>query len=315
MVLELLASVYTKASTVLTKPSFLKMSELELKQERPGCDTLNSHTPPQSQNSKTVNTNDHTKNIKFEKSNKKEDLESDADQENEAPKSNIAATEKKKTNNIKIEQTSTPIEGNKTTRKRGRPKMTNEEREDKAKKLKTEVKPQLTLLVKKESTEKPSTIKKEGTDASEKKAARSKKGISGFQFTPAHDGFLRDIFTNSKNEKLSLAERYERFEAIFQTGISQNSFRFRWYKLRDIGTFLTGEEETKLKDAIKTTKATEKDISKVLKEYSKGGEDTTKISHAYVLKKMKEWKIEDEGEDQEGSEEDENEGSKEEEED
>ncbi|KAF3912283.1 hypothetical protein AA313_de0203517 [Arthrobotrys entomopaga] len=285
----------------------MKQEESEMQ-----TDTLNPLTPPYPQNNgefEEDQVEQHLNNLKSEDSNENQDVESDQnDQENEIPKSNTVAPTKK-SDAVKIKQTSTNVEPEKTPKKRGRPKMTDQEREDKAKKLKMEIKPKSTPSPKKEPTEKskPNTIKNEQVDTGEKKTARVKKG-SSIQFNPAQDAFIRDIFTNPKNEKLSVAKKHERFEGIFKTGISQNSLRFRWYKLRDMGTFLTGEEEAKLKDAIKATKATEKDISKVLKEYSKGGEDTTKISHAYILKKMKEWKIEEEEEDHGGEEDGEEDG-------
>ncbi|EPS40049.1 hypothetical protein H072_6180 [Dactylellina haptotyla CBS 200.50] len=156
-----------------------------------------------------------------------------------------------------------------TPKKRGRPKKpTGEENEGQAKVIKTEQEP---------------------TDAEGKKPKRGRKSGSTTSggFTIAQEALIKELFTSPEYEKLGVQQKFDKFENVFQTGKSKDVFRMRWYKLKDEAIVLSKAEETALRKAIEIIE-TNKALA-VLNEYTKSGEGFTKLSQAFIWKKMKEW--------------------------
>ncbi|KAF3915170.1 hypothetical protein ABW20_dc0104978 [Dactylellina cionopaga] len=167
-------------------------------------------------------------------------------------------------------------------KKRGRPKSADKEPSTKAKKPKPEPR-------------KASALKKEAANNEEKKSAAGKRGKKAGSadagFTPEQDTFIRELFT--VYSKSSTKEKHAMFEKKFDTGRSGNTMRFRWYALRDGAIVLSAAEEAALRKAIETVE-TNKALA-VLNEYVKGGPDFVKLNQGYVWKKIKEWGIQGDG--------------------
>ncbi|KAK6524406.1 hypothetical protein TWF281_011314 [Arthrobotrys megalospora] len=164
------------------------------------------------------------------------------------------------------------------SKKRGRPKSTDKSgTPNKPKKSKPEPK-----------EKKPSTAK--GVDASKSKRGRQPGSTAADSaFTKEQDAYIRELFTSP--EKLSVKDICAKFEEKYNTGRSSNVIRFRWYKMKDDAIVLTEQEETALKKAIEVIETNK--AQAVLNEYGKGGDSFTKLSQAFVSKKMKEWATEE----------------------
>ncbi|KAJ6258801.1 hypothetical protein Dda_6855 [Drechslerella dactyloides] len=177
----------------------------------------------------------------------------------------------------KVEETPSTAEQEKPKKKRGRPKSSDKPTASKPKKQKADPK------------DKTSTATPDG--ATPAKKPRAKSGGTDSRFTPQQDAYLYTLFTGSGDSKrMNNKQIHAAFEGRYQTGKSENAIRFRWYRLKEEleSTVLSSEEETALKDAIESIETNK--TQAVLNIYTqKGGESFTKLSQAFVWKKIAEW--------------------------
>ncbi|KAK6338119.1 hypothetical protein TWF696_001590 [Orbilia brochopaga] len=169
----------------------------------------------------------------------------------------------------------------KPTRKRGRPKSTD--------KLPAAKAPKKPKPAPKDTKPKKEADSSNTTPQPPKRGRAAGTTLADTTFTPEQDAYLRELFTSGGDGKrLKRKEIHMAFEDRFQTGRSENTIRFRWYKLKEEAIVLSAEEETTLKNAIKTVE-TDK-AQAVLDIYTqKGGESFTKLTQAFVWKKIAEW--------------------------
>ncbi|KAF3904665.1 hypothetical protein ABW21_db0207712 [Orbilia brochopaga] len=188
-------------------------------------------------------------------------------------------TTKIETVDVKKEDVFTP-EPEKPTRKRGRPKCTDKPTAAKTKKQKADTK-----------DKKPK--KEADTDAStapqQSKRGRA-PGSTAVDFTPEQDAYLRELFTGglSGGKKLGNKQIHLMFEERFNSGRSENAIRFRMYKLKEEAIVLSAAEEIALRNAIESIETNKAQAA--LRIYTEaGGEYFTKLSQAFVWKKIAEW--------------------------
>ncbi|EWC47871.1 hypothetical protein DRE_02753 [Drechslerella stenobrocha 248] len=155
----------------------------------------------------------------------------------------------------------------KVTKKRGRPKAADKEGMTKLKKPKAEL-----------EGKKQQPIKKKN----ENDIPVLKRGKAG-DFTPEQDAYIRELFASET--RYSRTQAHAMFEERYQTGKSTNVIRFRWYALKEEAIVLSTEEEAALSKAIENVEKNK--ALAVLSEYSRRGESFTKLTQAFVWKRIK----------------------------